>query len=63
MSERSVIVFVYNSADDPLFKGNLLPLLQQMSRSQPSSGPTACASGPPTASTGIRLPGIRAASS
>jgi glycosyltransferase involved in cell wall biosynthesis len=34
MSERSVIVFVYNSADDPLFKGNLLPLLQQMSRSQ-----------------------------
>jgi glycosyltransferase involved in cell wall biosynthesis len=35
MSERSVIVFVYNSADDPLFKGNLLPLLQQMSRSQP----------------------------
>lgn len=34
MSERSVIVYVYNSADDPLFKGNLLPLLQQMSRNQ-----------------------------
>jgi len=35
MSERSVIVYVYNSADDPLFKGNLLPILQQVSRSQP----------------------------
>jgi glycosyltransferase involved in cell wall biosynthesis len=32
---RSVIVYVYNSADDPLFKGNLLPLLQLMSQRQP----------------------------
>lgn len=32
---RSVIVYVYNSADDPLFKGNLLPLLLQMSARQP----------------------------
>ena len=35
MKIRSVIVFVYNSADDPLFKGNLLPLLQLMSSIQP----------------------------
>jgi glycosyltransferase involved in cell wall biosynthesis len=35
MKMRSVIVYVYNSSDDPLFKGNLLPLLQQMSNRQP----------------------------
>ncbi|OWP61481.1 hypothetical protein CDA63_19235 [Hymenobacter amundsenii] len=35
MKTRTVIVFVYNSADDPLFKGNLLPLLFQMSENQP----------------------------
>ncbi|MGI4862324.1 MAG: hypothetical protein ACRYFZ_00260 [Janthinobacterium lividum] len=34
MKTRSVIVYVYNSADDPLFKGNLLPLLMQMSSRQ-----------------------------
>ncbi|WP_375416592.1 hypothetical protein [uncultured Hymenobacter sp.] len=34
-SIRSVIVYVYNSADDPLFKGNLLPLLVQMTARQP----------------------------
>ncbi|MGI4743442.1 MAG: glycosyltransferase [Janthinobacterium lividum] len=35
MKIRSVIVYVYNSSDDPLFKGNLLPLLKQMSHRQP----------------------------
>ncbi|GAA4019944.1 hypothetical protein GCM10022408_37590 [Hymenobacter fastidiosus] len=35
MSTRSVIVFVYNSCDDPLFKGNLLLLLAHVGRQQP----------------------------
>ena len=35
MKTRSVIVYVYNSADDPLFKGNLLPLLYLISKRQP----------------------------
>lgn len=32
---RSVIVFVYNSSQDPLFKGNLLLFLQNAGRQQP----------------------------
>lgn len=35
MKIRSVIVFVYNSSQDPLFKGNLLLFLQNAGRQQP----------------------------
>ena len=35
MKTRSVIVFVYNSSQDPLFKGNLLLFLQHAGRQQP----------------------------
>lgn len=35
MKTRSVIVFVYNSSQDPLFKGNLLLFLQYVGRQQP----------------------------
>ncbi|UOQ74431.1 hypothetical protein [Hymenobacter cellulosilyticus] len=35
MPERHVIIFVYNSSDDPLFKGNLLLLLEHVGRQQP----------------------------
>lgn len=35
MKTRAVIVFVYNSSQDPLFKGNLLLFLQQVGQQQP----------------------------
>lgn len=35
MADRHVIVLVYNSFDDPLFKGNLLLLLQHVTAQQP----------------------------
>jgi hypothetical protein len=35
MNTRAVIVFVYNSSQDPLFKGNLLLFLQQVGPLQP----------------------------
>ncbi|MET4106911.1 hypothetical protein [Hymenobacter sp. UYP22] len=35
MKLRHVIVYVYNSFDDPLFKGNLLLFLQHVGRQQP----------------------------
>ena len=35
MKPRVVIIYVYNSCDDPLFKGNLLLLLQHVGRQQP----------------------------
>lgn len=35
MKARSVIVYVYNSSQDPLFKGNLLLFLQHVGRRQP----------------------------
>ncbi|AMJ64773.1 hypothetical protein AXW84_04490 [Hymenobacter sp. PAMC 26628] len=35
MSPRVIIIYVYNSCDDPLFKGNLLLLLQHVGLQQP----------------------------
>jgi hypothetical protein len=35
MPTRPVIIYVYNSCDDPLFKGNLLLLLEHVGRQQP----------------------------